>query len=246
MKPPDCASTSRVRLKAHPVPQPKPRDPSRVPQAADPSSTCRQERACGSKETASAAKRRPYAALALRVFALPTVSGRRGGAEKARRVARMDSGQFGVSAWMRCRQTPEPARAVVRFHRTTAPPRAHLWATFLCEQKGGSAGGSPAKRLTRLVKAQKKPKSKWVPAYAGMTRSRGGTSAGPSPQPSPGGEREQRPNQRAAISASMADASRGTPEVITSGEDAVTTTSSSMRTPMPRYSLGTPSSFGAM
>ena len=27
----------------------------------------------------------------------------------------------------------------------------HLWATFLCEQKGSSAGGSPAKRLTSLV-----------------------------------------------------------------------------------------------
>ncbi len=43
----------------------------------------------------------------------------------------------------------------MRLHRTTDPPRAHLWATFLCEQKGGSAGGSPAKRLTSLAKSNK-------------------------------------------------------------------------------------------
>ena len=49
------ASTGRVRLKAHPVPQPKPRDPSRGPRAAFPSSTCRQERAGESKAQRSCA-----------------------------------------------------------------------------------------------------------------------------------------------------------------------------------------------
>ena len=63
----------------------------------------------------------------------------------------MDSGQFAVSTGMCCQRTPEPSRVVVQFHRTTVPPRAHLWAMFLCDQKGGSAGGSPAKRLTRLT-----------------------------------------------------------------------------------------------
>ena len=47
------ASAGRVRLKAHPVPQPKPRDPSRGPQAADTSSTCRQQRAGGSEAKAA-------------------------------------------------------------------------------------------------------------------------------------------------------------------------------------------------
>ena len=55
VKPCGCASTGRVRLKAHPVPQPKPRDPSRGPQAADPSSTCRQERAGRSRAQRSCA-----------------------------------------------------------------------------------------------------------------------------------------------------------------------------------------------
>ncbi len=56
---------------------------------------------------------------------------------------------------MRLQRTPEPARVVVRLLRTTDPPRAHVWAMFLCEQKGGSAGGSPAKRLTSLAIAAK-------------------------------------------------------------------------------------------
>ena len=46
-------------------------------------------------------------------------------------------------------------RVVVRLHRTTDPPRAHLWPTFLCEEKGGAAGGSPAKRFTYLASANK-------------------------------------------------------------------------------------------
>ncbi len=53
VKPCGRASTGRVRLKAHPVPQPKTRS-QRVPQAADPSSTCRQERAGESKAQRSA------------------------------------------------------------------------------------------------------------------------------------------------------------------------------------------------
>ena len=141
MKPCECASTGRVRLKAHPVPQPKPRDPSRGPQAADPSITCRQERASTSQT--SAAKRRLYAALALRTVDVPTVSGRRDGCGKARKVARMDSGQFAASTGTCCQRTPEPSRVVVRLHRTTDPPRAHLWPTFLCEEKEPVLGLDP-------------------------------------------------------------------------------------------------------
>ena len=60
----------------------------------------------------------------------------------------MDSGQFAVSTGMSCQRTPEPTRVVVRLHRTTDPPRAHLSVTFLCEQKGDSPGGSREKRST--------------------------------------------------------------------------------------------------
>ncbi len=93
-------------------------------------------------------------AATLRAVDLPTVSGRRGGGEKARRVARRDSGQFAVSTRKCCQRTPELARVVVRLLRTTDPPRAHLWPTFLCEEKGGAAGGSPAKRLTSMATAK--------------------------------------------------------------------------------------------
>ncbi len=123
-------------------------------------------------------------------------------------------GQFAAGAGMHLQRTPEQACVVVRLLRTTDPPRAHLWAMFLCEQKGGSAGGSPAKRLTSLVtdeqtrgggrraretlgqsgddqtegclrqpgetldqlaNANKRnttanTRSKWIPAFAGMTR----------------------------------------------------------------------------
>ena len=50
-------------------------------------------------------------------------------------------------------EPPEPACIVGRLHRTTDTPRAHLWPTFLCEEKGGAAGGSPAKRLYSLATA---------------------------------------------------------------------------------------------
>ena len=139
--------------------QPNPRDPSRVPQAAFPSSTCRQERAGESQAKASAAERRLYAARALHAFDLSPISGRRGGAEKARRVARMDSGQFAGSTGMCCQRTPEPACVVVRLHRTTDPLRAHLLVTFLCEQKSDSAGDSRKKRLTRVASATSLAKS---------------------------------------------------------------------------------------
>ena len=161
---PGCVEGASLRL------QPNPRNPLRVPQAADPSSTCRQERASTSQ--ASAAKRRLYAAQALRAFDLHTVSGRRGGAEEARRVARMDSGQFAVSTGMCCQRTPEPACAVVQLHRTTDPPRAHLWPTFLCEEKGGAAGGSPAKRLTSLATASKPESASKKPDQNGLTSRR--------------------------------------------------------------------------
>ena len=88
---------------------------------------------------------------ALRALDLYPVSGRRVGGEKARRVARMDSGQFAVSTGTCCQRTPEPSRVVVQLHRTTEPPRAHLLVTFLCEQKSDSAGGSRNNRLTSLA-----------------------------------------------------------------------------------------------
>ena len=65
----------------------------------------------------------------------------------------MDSGQFAVSTGMCCQRTPEPSRAVVQLHRTTDPPRAHLWPTFLCEEKGGSLAGRREKRLPSLATA---------------------------------------------------------------------------------------------
>ena len=152
MKPRDYASAGRVRLKAHPVPQPKPRDPSRGPHAADPSSTCRQERAGGSKEAHPPQSGGLTQRDALRAVELPPDSGRRGGAAKP---AGWPNGlsQVAAGAGLRIKRTPQPSRVVVRLHRTTDPPRAHLWAMFLCEQKGGSAGGSPAKRLTSLATA---------------------------------------------------------------------------------------------
>ncbi len=118
--------------------------------------------------------------FALRAFDLPPVSWRRAGAEKARRVARMDSGQLGVSAGMHCRQTPEPACAVVRRHRTTDPPRAHLLVTFLCEQKSDWVGGSRTIRLTHLAIAEHSESVE----VATMERD---ARAGPSPRPSPDG-----------------------------------------------------------
>ena len=92
--------------------------------------------------------------FALRAVDLHPVSGRRGGFGKARGVARRDSGQFAASTRRCCQRTPEPSRVVVRILRTTYPPRAHLWAPFLCEQKGCSADGSPARRSTNLGESQ--------------------------------------------------------------------------------------------
>ncbi len=43
-------------------------------------------------------------------FDLPSPLQRRPGGGSARRVAGMDAGQFGVSPWMDCRQTPQPGR----------------------------------------------------------------------------------------------------------------------------------------
>jgi hypothetical protein len=40
----------------------------------------------------------------------PSPLQRRPGGGSARRVAGMDAGQFGVSPWMDCRQTPQPGR----------------------------------------------------------------------------------------------------------------------------------------
>ena len=137
------------------MPQPKPRDPSRGPQAADPSSTCRQETGGWIRSQGIRRKAADNAAT-LRALDLDPVSERRAGAEKVRRVARRDSDQFGVSAGTHCRQTPKPARAVVRLHRTTDPPRAHLWPTFLCEEKGRSLAGRREKRLTSLALAIRK------------------------------------------------------------------------------------------
>ncbi len=85
------AATGRVRLKAHPVPQPKPRDPSRGPQAAGPSSSRRHERAGELKatSTASAAKRRTTQQRCVRSTFIPF----RGGevAQESPQGGRMDS-----------------------------------------------------------------------------------------------------------------------------------------------------------
>ena len=130
--------------------------PSRGPQAAFPSSTCRQERADESKETASAEKRRTTQCIAPRAVDLPPVSGRRGGGEKARRVARRDSRQFAVSTGTCCQQTPEPTRAVVRLLRTTDPSGCHFsWLLLFGQAKrSDSRAGRREKRLTSLATAK--------------------------------------------------------------------------------------------
>ena len=123
-----------------------------------PSSTYRQERAGESNETssstASAAQRRLHAAT-LRAFDLPPNSGWRDGPGKPIEWPN-GSGQFAAGARMRLQRTPEPAREVVRLYHTTDPPRAHLWPTFLCEEKGGALAGRREKRLTKLAIATHK------------------------------------------------------------------------------------------
>ena len=87
----------------------------------------------------------------------------------------MDSGQFAASTRMCCQRTPEPSRVVVRLHRTTDPPRAHLWATFLCEQKGGSLAGRREKRLANLatanIKSRRACRNKHVTRLASVIQS---------------------------------------------------------------------------
>ena len=70
----------------------------------------------------------------------------------------MDSASSLPVLRMRLQRTPEPARVVVRLHRTTDPPRAHLCAMFPCEQKGGSLAGRRVKRFTNLATANYKEK----------------------------------------------------------------------------------------
>ncbi len=110
------------------MPQPKPRDPSRGPQAADPSSTCRQERASESKETAtaSAAGRRTTQRRCVLLTLIPFREAR--WRRKRPQGGRTDSASSLQVLRMHLQRTPEPARVVVRLHRTTDPPRAHLWA----------------------------------------------------------------------------------------------------------------------
>ena len=64
-------------------------------------------------------------------------------------------GQLAASTGMCCQRTLETSRVVVRLHRTTDPPWAHLWAMFLCEQKGGSRAGRREKRFANLALAKK-------------------------------------------------------------------------------------------
>ena len=130
--------------------QPNPRDPTRVPQAAGPSSACRQERASTSKAQRSALR---CAAVELR-----PVLGRRGGAGKARRVARMDSGQFAASTGMCCQRTPEPSRVVGRLHRTTDPSGCAFFGLrfFAQTKKGNSRAGRREKRFAILAVAIEK------------------------------------------------------------------------------------------
>ena len=59
-------------------------------------------------------------------FDLPSPLQRRPGGGKARRVARMDASQFGVSPWMDCRQTPQPGRVPHRSQTGEARKRGGL------------------------------------------------------------------------------------------------------------------------
>ena len=103
--------------------------------AADPSSTCRQETGGWVKRNGIRRNAADNAAV-LRAFDVHTVSGRRVGGEKARRVARMDSGQFAASTRMCWQRTPEPSRIVVRLHRTTDPSGCHFsWLLLFGQEK---------------------------------------------------------------------------------------------------------------
>ena len=79
----------------------------------------------------------------------------RGGevAQESPQGGRMDLASSLQVPRMRLQRTPLPACVVVRLLRTTDPLRRYLWAMFLCEQKGGSAGVSPAKLLTSWTRA---------------------------------------------------------------------------------------------
>ncbi len=74
-------------------------------------------------------------------------------AEKPLAVRVRDRADWVAGAGMRLQRNPTSARAPVRRSRMGDRRGAHLWPTFLCEEKDGAAGGSPAKRLSRLATA---------------------------------------------------------------------------------------------
>ena len=141
---PDWVEGASVHL------QPNPRDPSRIPQAAGPSSTCRQERAGESKA--------PRSAMRCAAVDPCPVLGWPGGFGKARRVARRDSGQFADSTGMCCQRTPEPSRAVVQLHRTTDPSGCAFFGLrfFAQTKKGDSRAGRREERFAILAVAIEK------------------------------------------------------------------------------------------
>ena len=88
-----------------------------------------------------------------------------------------DRADWVAGAGMRLQHNPTSTRGPVRRSRMGDWRGAHLWPTFLCEEKGGAAGGSPAKRLTRLAEA--------------VTRRMATRKPNPHPGRHPAGEGEQ-------------------------------------------------------
>ncbi len=92
---------------------------------------------------------------------------RRAGGGKARRVAGMDAGQFGVSPWMGCRQTPEPDRVLSGRHARKARKRGGLLL-------GDVLSGHARESYSRSEGARKLFKSRIRLTYGRLNFGRGG------------------------------------------------------------------------
>ena len=182
MKPHDVARAGRVVLKAHPCAC----NPIRAIHRASRKRLIRPALADRNGRVSQNLGHPPRSGgrtqrNALHAVDLHPVSRRRGGAEKARRVARMDSGQFAVSTGTCCQRTPEPTRAVVRLDRTTDPSGCHFsWLLLFGQAKRSDSldaverkhllRGRREKRLTNLATAE--TRTSGVPQANDQPRSR--------------------------------------------------------------------------
>ncbi len=132
-------------------------------------------------------------------FDLPSPLQRRPGGGSARRVARMDASQFGVSPWMDCRQTPQPGRVPPGPTAREARKRGGLSFGYfsLAKQRKVTRPPKEDETLWLLIRpGAKEPRSKWLPALAGMTTMKGTADTLPE---LPSGERRQRRRPDAAF-----------------------------------------------